>query len=80
MLGRLHEVGSGTPQDFVQAHQWYNLAATIAAIRPGRCSAATSRSTTAACAASLRRHLGPVANHAGSARSDRRRLAWPCWS
>ncbi|MBE0489325.1 MAG: peptidoglycan-binding protein [Halomonas sp.] len=27
MLGRLHEAGSGTPQDFVQAHQWYNLAA-----------------------------------------------------
>ncbi len=27
MLGRLHETGSGTPQDFVQAHQWYNLAA-----------------------------------------------------
>ena len=27
MLGRLYETGSGTPQDFVQAHQWYNLAA-----------------------------------------------------
>ncbi|MCA1768593.1 MAG: SEL1-like repeat protein [Halomonas sp.] len=27
MLGRLHEAGSGTPQDFVQAHQWYNLSA-----------------------------------------------------
>ncbi|WP_290798146.1 peptidoglycan-binding protein [Halomonas sp.] len=27
MLGRLHETGSGTPQDFVQAHLWYNLAA-----------------------------------------------------
>ncbi|NYS62039.1 peptidoglycan-binding protein [Vreelandella salicampi] len=27
MLGRLHEAGSGTPQDFVLAHQWYNLAA-----------------------------------------------------
>ncbi|WP_416139631.1 hypothetical protein ACM26W_04330 [Halomonas sp. HK25] len=26
MLGRFHEAGSGTPQDFVQAHQWYNLA------------------------------------------------------
>ncbi|WP_181870015.1 SEL1-like repeat protein [Halomonas sp. DQ26W] len=27
MLGRLHEAGSGTPQDFVQAHKWYNLSA-----------------------------------------------------
>ncbi|MGM0516758.1 MAG: peptidoglycan-binding protein [Pseudomonadota bacterium] len=27
MLGRLHESGRGTPQDFVQAHKWYNLAA-----------------------------------------------------
>lgn len=27
MLGRLHEAGNGTPQDFVQAHKWYNLAA-----------------------------------------------------
>lgn len=27
MLGRLHETGSGTPQNFVLAHQWYNLAA-----------------------------------------------------
>ncbi len=27
MLGRLHEAGSGTPQDFVKAHKWYNLAA-----------------------------------------------------
>lgn len=27
MLGRLHEAGNGTSQDFVQAHKWYNLAA-----------------------------------------------------
>ncbi|WP_163558613.1 SEL1-like repeat protein [Halomonas sp. NO4] len=27
MLGRLYETGNGTPQDFVQAHKWYNLAA-----------------------------------------------------
>ncbi|WP_416140439.1 peptidoglycan-binding protein [Halomonas sp. HK25] len=27
MLGRLYETGNGTAQDFVQAHQWYNLAA-----------------------------------------------------
>ncbi|MGM0914487.1 MAG: peptidoglycan-binding protein [Pseudomonadota bacterium] len=27
MLGRLHEAGNGTAQDFVQAHKWYNLAA-----------------------------------------------------
>nr|WP_281379207.1 peptidoglycan-binding protein [Halomonas campaniensis] len=27
MLGRLHEAGSGTAQDFVEAHKWYNLAA-----------------------------------------------------
>lgn len=27
MLGRLHEAGNGTTQDFVQAHKWYNLAA-----------------------------------------------------
>ena len=27
MLGRLNEAGNGTTQDFVQAHQWYNLAA-----------------------------------------------------
>lgn len=27
MLGRLNESGRGTPQDFVQAHKWYNLAA-----------------------------------------------------
>ncbi|WP_197408122.1 MULTISPECIES: peptidoglycan-binding domain-containing protein [unclassified Guyparkeria] len=27
MLGRLYEAGNGTTQDFVQAHQWYNLAA-----------------------------------------------------
>ncbi|MDG4866587.1 SEL1-like repeat protein [Guyparkeria sp. 1SP6A2] len=27
MLGRLNEAGNGTPQDFVQAHKWYNLAA-----------------------------------------------------
>ncbi|WP_372613111.1 peptidoglycan-binding protein [Halomonas sp.] len=27
MLGRMHEAGNGTPQDFVEAHKWYNLAA-----------------------------------------------------
>lgn len=27
MLGRLHEAGNGTAQDFVEAHKWYNLAA-----------------------------------------------------
>ncbi|WFM72785.1 peptidoglycan-binding protein [Halomonas sp. CKK8] len=27
MLGRLHEAGNGTAQDYVQAHKWYNLAA-----------------------------------------------------
>lgn len=27
MLGRLHEAGNGTTQDFVEAHKWYNLAA-----------------------------------------------------
>ncbi|WP_158611819.1 SEL1-like repeat protein [Guyparkeria sp. SCN-R1] len=27
MLGRLHAAGNGTTQDFVQAHKWYNLAA-----------------------------------------------------
>lgn len=27
MLGRLYEAGNGTTQDFVQAHKWYNLAA-----------------------------------------------------
>ena len=27
MLGRLYEAGNGTAQDFVEAHQWYNLAA-----------------------------------------------------
>ncbi|GHC16914.1 peptidoglycan-binding protein [Aidingimonas halophila] len=27
MLGRMHEAGNGTAQDFVQAHKWYNLAA-----------------------------------------------------
>ncbi|MDR5900273.1 SEL1-like repeat protein [Halomonas vilamensis] len=27
MLGRMHEAGNGTPQNFVEAHKWYNLAA-----------------------------------------------------
>ncbi|APE29655.1 hypothetical protein BOX17_00995 [Halomonas aestuarii] len=27
MLGRLYEAGNGTPQDFVAAHKWYNIAA-----------------------------------------------------
>lgn len=27
MLGRMHEAGNGTAQDFVEAHKWYNLAA-----------------------------------------------------
>lgn len=27
MLGRMYEAGTGTLQDFVQAHVWYNLAA-----------------------------------------------------
>lgn len=27
MLGRMHEAGNGTPQDFVEAHKWYNLSA-----------------------------------------------------
>ncbi len=27
MLGRMHEAGNGTAQDFMQAHKWYNLAA-----------------------------------------------------
>lgn len=27
MLGRMHAAGNGTTQDFVQAHKWYNLAA-----------------------------------------------------
>jgi peptidoglycan hydrolase-like protein with peptidoglycan-binding domain len=27
MLGRMNEAGNGTPQNFVEAHKWYNLAA-----------------------------------------------------
>ena len=27
MLGRMHAAGNGTTQDFVEAHKWYNLAA-----------------------------------------------------
>ncbi len=27
MLGRMYEAGNGTPQNFVEAHKWYNLAA-----------------------------------------------------
>ncbi|WP_240538768.1 SEL1-like repeat protein [Halomonas sp. SH5A2] len=27
MLGRMYEAGNGTPQNFIEAHKWYNLAA-----------------------------------------------------
>lgn len=27
MMGRLYALGNGVPQDFIQAHKWYNLAA-----------------------------------------------------
>ena len=27
MLGGMYEKGEGVPQDYVQAHKWYNLAA-----------------------------------------------------
>ena len=42
MLGRLNEAGRGTPQDFVQAHKWYNLAAAY-----GHRNAAEARDTLA---------------------------------
>lgn len=38
MLGRLYAQGNGVPQDFVQAHMWYNLAAA-----KGNAEAATAR-------------------------------------
>jgi TPR repeat protein len=28
-LGDMYRQGQGVPQDYVQAHKWYNLAATI---------------------------------------------------
>jgi hypothetical protein len=42
MLGRMHEAGHGTLQDFVAAHQWYNLAAAA-----GHRHAATARDVVA---------------------------------
>lgn len=42
MLGRMYEAGSGTLQDFVEAHKWYNLAAAA-----GHRHAATARDTLA---------------------------------
>ncbi|MGM0702891.1 MAG: peptidoglycan-binding protein [Pseudomonadota bacterium] len=42
-LGQMHEAGQGTPQDYVQAHKWYNLAAAR-----GHRQAATARDAVAA--------------------------------
>ncbi|MFN2381590.1 MAG: peptidoglycan-binding protein [Guyparkeria sp.] len=78
MLGRLNQAGNGTTQNFVEAHKWYNLAASHGHRHAGEArDSLAERMTTAqiANAQQAARNWGPEKQSSSQSQTDRETLS-----